>query len=180
MHGRDPALPTLDALSRERTPYMIDTDDYITELMTGLNDAWKLAKENILIAQDRQKKTYDRAAKDPKLTVGQRVLVHMPTELQGKTWKFARPFHGPFRIVSLTPTNAEVKLIDEPRAEAMFVSLRRVRPCYQELSDTSWRGTASKRYTPRTPAAATSSSEPEARSTYTGLMTRSRNARTGT
>lgn len=72
---RDPALPTLDALSRERTPYMVDLDDYKTDLHTGLSSAWKLAQENIKIAQTRQKITYDRTAKEPTLKVGQRVMV---------------------------------------------------------------------------------------------------------
>ena len=79
LYGRDPALPTLDALSRERTPYMVDLDDYKTELTTGLASAWKLAQENIVEAQQRQKITYDKSAKEPTLTVGQRVMVHMPT-----------------------------------------------------------------------------------------------------
>lgn len=47
LYGRDPALPTLDSLSRERTPYMVDLDDYKLDLVTGLTDAWKLAQENV-------------------------------------------------------------------------------------------------------------------------------------
>jgi len=70
-------------------------------------------------------------------------------EVQGTTWKFARPFHGPFRVVSLTPTNADVRLIDEPRSDSMFVSLSRVRPCYGELPDASWRRSTPKRYIPK-------------------------------
>ena len=124
----------------------------------------------------RPKITYDKSAKEPTLTVGQRVMVHMPTELQGKTWKFARPFHGPFRVVALTPTNAEVRLIDEPRSDSMFVSLNRIRPCYEELPDTSWRGSTPRKYTPRQPPkdALTPASPPSEQQVYTGPMTRSR------
>ena len=32
LYCKDPALPTLDALSCERTPYVIDVDDYKTKL----------------------------------------------------------------------------------------------------------------------------------------------------
>ena len=81
LYGRDPALPTLDSLSRERTPYMVDLDDYKLDLTTGLADVWKLAQ----IAQGRQKVTYDRSSKESTVKVGQRVMVHMPSELQGKT-----------------------------------------------------------------------------------------------
>jgi len=179
LYGRDPTLPTLDALLRERTPYMVDLDDYKTELTTGMASAWKLAQENIATAQQRQKATYDRKAKEPTLTVGQRVMVHMPNEVQGTTWKFARPFHGPFRVVSLTPTNAEVRLIDEPRSDSMFVSLSRVRPCYEELPDASWRGSTPKRYIPKQLSKDTTPSCPsEQQQSYIGPMTRSRTLQT--
>ena len=32
LYGRDPTLPTLEALSRERSPYMVDLADYKTEV----------------------------------------------------------------------------------------------------------------------------------------------------
>ena len=178
LYGRDPALPTLDALSRKRTPYMVDLDDYKTELTTGLASAWKIAGENIAVAQTRQKANFDRTTKEPKVTIGQRVLVHMPAELHGKTWKFAHPFHGPFRVLSLTPTNAEVRLIDEPRSDSMFVSLSRVRPSYEELPDTSWRGSKPTKYTPKSVPKDATTTTPNSRSeqqmSYSGPMTRSR------
>lgn len=80
------------------------------------------------------------------MKVGQRVMVHMPSELQGKTWKLARPYNGPFRVLKVTPTNAEVCLVGEPKSDSMCVSLTRIRPCYQELLDTSWRGSIPRKY----------------------------------
>jgi len=177
LYSHDPTLPTLDALLRERTPYLVDLDDYKTELTTGMASAWKLAQENIATAQQRQKATYNRKAKEPTLTVG-RVMVHMPNELQGTTWKFARPFHGPFRVVSLTPTNAEVRLIDEPRSDSMFVSLSRVRPCYEELPEHPGEG-LHPRYIPKQLSRDTKPSCPsEQHQSYTGPMTRSRTLHT--
>ena len=178
LYGRDPALPTLDALSHKRTPYMVDLDDYKTELLTALTSAWELAKSNITTAQDRQKTTFDRTAKESNLTVGQRVMVHMPSELQGRTWKFARPYHGPFRVLSLTPTNAEVQLIDEPHSDPLFVSLSRVRACYDELPDVSWKGSSPAKYASRSSKPDVQSCQPDrgGPSPYTGPMTRSRAA----
>ena len=75
VYGWDPVLPMLDTLSPEHTAYMVDLDDYKTELPTGLNSTRKLAQENIQIAQQRQKKTYDRTAKESTLAVGQRVMI---------------------------------------------------------------------------------------------------------
>ncbi len=84
LYGRDPALPTLDALLREPTPYMVDLDNYKTEILTGLNSAWTLAQDNIKITQQRQKATYDRTMKETPLKVGQRVMVHMPMNCKEK------------------------------------------------------------------------------------------------
>ena len=58
LYGRDPMLPTLEALSRDRSPYMLDINDYKTELTTGLNSAWKTAKECTTVNQERQKASY--------------------------------------------------------------------------------------------------------------------------
>ena len=59
-------------------------------------------------------------------------MVHMPQSVSGIVWKLARPFYGPYRVLSLTSTNAEVKLIDKLDSECN-VALNRVRLCYPEL-----------------------------------------------
>ena len=43
-------------------------------------------------------------------------------------------------MVSVTPTNAKVVLVDKPDEDSIFVLLTRVRPCYDELPDISWTG----------------------------------------
>ena len=140
LYGRDPRLPSECALTVPTTPYMIDLQDYRSELTTSLSDAWLTAKEHIAHAQDKQKQQYDKKAKESPVKVGDRVMVHMPGTVKGKAWKLVRPFHGPYRVVSVTPTNAEVRLVDQPEADSIFVSLSRVRPCYSEMADVSWSG----------------------------------------
>ena len=71
------------------------------------------------------------------MKVGDRVMVHMPGSVKGKAWKLVIPFHGPYRVVSV---NAKVRLVDQPGADAVFVSLSRVHPCYLEMADVSWSG----------------------------------------
>ena len=144
LYGRDPRLPTQTALDQPRTEYLVDMDDYRTELVSNLSSAWKAANENVGIAQSKQKKYYDLHSKDPKYRVGDRVMVYMPKDVSGKTWKFARPYHGPFRVVSITPTNAEVQLIDGTDP-SIFVAIDRLRKCYPEQLDTSWVGGKKKR-----------------------------------
>ena len=69
--------------------------------------------------------------------VGERVMVCMPGDVSGKTWKLARPYHGLFRILSLTPTNAEVQLIENPGDPSLLSRLMR---CYPEMTNASWTG----------------------------------------
>ena len=67
-------------------------------------------------------------------------MVYMPGDVIGKNWKLARPYHGPFRILSLTPTNTEAQLIEKPGDPSLFVALSRLRRCYPEMTDASWTG----------------------------------------
>ena len=106
LYDRDLRLPTQTALDQPRTEYLVDMEDYWTELVSNLSSAWKAARENMEISQSKQKKYYNLHSKNPNYRVGDRVMVHMPREVSGKDWKLARPYHGPYRVISVTPTNA--------------------------------------------------------------------------
>ena len=152
--------------------YVYDVDDYKSELVQGLTSAWETAAECIKTAQGRQKSIYDCGAKEMAFKVGDRVMVHMPHESTGKTVKLARPY----RILNMTPTNAEVRLVDMPDDPSIFVSLNRVRPCYAELPNRSWSGHRTKRKR-RSKSSATTTADPPASPElppYTGPVTRSR------
>ena len=142
LYGRDPCVPTSTVLTYQRSPYTVD---YKSEMMTNLNQAWKLAQENIKAAQKLQKTQYDKNTRDGILKVGDRVMVLMPTEAKGEKRKLAWPFHGPFRVLTVTSTNAEVRLVDDPKAASIFVALDRVRLCYPEQADVTWTGRSKKR-----------------------------------
>ena len=80
------------------------------------------------------------------MKVGDIVMIHMPGTVKGKAWKLVKPFHGKYRVVSVTPTNAEVKLANQTGIDAIiFVSLSRVHPCYSEMADVSWSGNSKSR-----------------------------------
>ena len=140
LYGRDSRVPTESALSFQRSPYVIDYDDYKEELMDNLSSAWKNAQMHIARAQSNQKRYYNRHANENKVRKGDRVMVFMPIETQGRDRKLARPYHGPYRVLNATPTNVEVSLIDKPNDPSIFISLDRVTPCYPELGDCSWTG----------------------------------------
>ena len=138
-------MPMETVLSRPAPLYPVEIEDYRRELIMKLSSAWTIAREKIKGAQRAQKLQYDRGAKDPSFRIGHRVMVYMPGEVQGKDRKLARPFHGRYRIVSLTPTNAEVVLVDHPKEPFIFVALQRVRRCYGEMSNVPWTGPLRKR-----------------------------------
>ena len=109
----------------------MDMDDYRTELVMSMTKAKKIATENICRAQRKQKAFYDRHSGDAKYKVG---MVYMPRDVSGKRRKIARPYHGPYRFLSVTPTNAEVQLIKSPTDPSLFVAISRLQP---DMSDTS-------------------------------------------
>ena len=67
------------------------------------------------------------------------MFVYMPAAKKGKAHKFARPFHGPYRVLELTANDAKVVPVDKPRDTPILVALDRVRHCPDELpSDQFW------------------------------------------
>ena len=56
MYGRDPSLPTETVLSKPPSPYLVDVEDYRSELTTRMSTAWTIARERIEKPQQAQKK----------------------------------------------------------------------------------------------------------------------------
>ena len=86
--------------------YAIDIEDYKTEFVVSLRKARECAREQTEVAQYRQKKLYDRKCQEATYKVGERVMVYMPIDASGKDRKLACPYHEPYRILAVTPTNA--------------------------------------------------------------------------
>ena len=162
VYGRDARLPTETVLSHVRSPYMVDINDYKSELLTNLSLAWRLAAENVQAAQSRQKKYYDRSTQQIKLAVGDRVMVYMPSDLQGDEHKLQCPFHGPYRVLCVTDTNAEVRLVDSPAEDPIFVNLNRIRLCHPEQGDSTWTGARRKNRRKKKRSAPIASTQPTA------------------
>ena len=70
LYGREPQVPTSDALAQPRTIYQVDFPDYLTEMVANLSDAWALAHRNIEKAQRKQKEQYDKKSSASALQVG--------------------------------------------------------------------------------------------------------------
>ena len=78
---------------------------------------------------------YDSGRPEMDLKVGERVMIYIPSDTQGKDRMLARPFHGPYRVLAVTPTNAEVRLVGQPTGESISMSLNRVRRCFPKQGD---------------------------------------------
>lgn len=126
LYGRDPRIPSESVLNQQVSKYVVDNQDYRHDLVDSFNTAWTLAREHIKGAQERQKCSYDKKAKEHQFKPGDRVMIHMPGTVSGKAWKLARPYHGPYRVISVTPTNVEARLIEDVDAEPIFVAVNGV------------------------------------------------------
>ena len=135
LHGRDPRLPSALELDPPSRPGEIPLDSYKEELVSNLSEAWDLARHQVKKAQKAQKKAYDRRSKDVQFGVGERVFVYMPQDKATKAYKFARPFHGPFRVVEVWETGLTVQPVDKPDEKTIRVAFNRVRRCPEPISN---------------------------------------------
>lgn len=108
-------------------------NDYKSEVAQDLQSAWEVARQNVEKAQKRQKKYYDRHAREVTYKVGQRVFLYTPSAKSGQSYKFALPYKGPFRILGVKDNVAEIQNIDQPTAEVLRVALSRLRHCPKEI-----------------------------------------------
>ena len=135
LYGRDPRLPTDAALCAPINRRYVEIDDYKSELVAGLSEAWELARTHVQQAQRRQKKSYDRRSRDPLYQVGDRVFLYMLAAKTGTAHKLARPFHGPYRVLEVTHSDVRVVPVDRPQDTLIFVAMARVRHCPPEIPE---------------------------------------------
>ena len=135
LYGRDPRLPTEASLSPPIARAHYHLDDYKTQAVTRMSEAWQLAQVKIVNAQRRQKTHYDRGAKPSTFRVGDRVFVFNPALKAGKAHKLALPFQGPYRVKAVYETGLDVYPIDRRENTSIRVALDRVRRCPEEVPE---------------------------------------------
>ena len=106
VYNRDPRQPLDSKLAHAEVQYT-DPKDYRTQLLHGLRKVREIAKNNILKAQEKQKRLYDLHAHAVKFNVGDQVLL----KVRPKPDKFSPKFEGPYTIAQQTsPVNYLVQL----------------------------------------------------------------------
>jgi len=137
LYGQDPRLPTvLDMDGGFKGE--VDTDTYKEEITSKMNEALELARGNIKKAQKSQKICHDQRSKPLNFKVGDRVMVYIPAAKACKAYKFARPFHSPYRIIAQGETGAVIRPVDKPQAKSIRVAYDRLRYCSKLLPDKFW------------------------------------------
>ena len=175
LYGRDPQLPTSEMLEPQIDRITYNLDDYKTEMVKHMSEAWKLAQENVKHAQKSQKKHYDKGVREHKVKEGDRVFVYMPSAKKGKAHKLARPFHGPYRVIETVDNGVMVTPIDRPQETPIRVAMDRVRRCPKEIPDTFWpehkkRGNQAKPAETKQPTVADAAPEPESTGVWAGRL----------
>lgn len=111
----------------------IDLSYYKTEVSSNLTEAWKLAEERIKKAQTHQKKQHDKFVRNNKFAEGDVVFPYDPSLKTGKAYKFAKPFHGPYKIVHFVRGGAEIQLVAKPKSKLIRVAFNRLQHCPKEI-----------------------------------------------
>ena len=102
-----------------------------------MSTTWEKAQSQVKRAQKKQKQQHDKHAHPATFSSGDRVFMYMPAKTTGKTQKFARPFHGPYRVLKVFKQGVSVRPVDDPRANPIRISLDCVRRCL-EVPDAFW------------------------------------------
>ena len=120
--GHDCRTPTEACYLPDTPAQVTSVEDYREELVLPLTSARNLAAQAIQKAQERYKRNYDQRSTytTTPFRVGDWVLVHMPQDESGLQRKLSRPWHGPFRIISIS--DPDVLLTKVKTARRRFTS----------------------------------------------------------
>ena len=73
--------------------------------MLNLSLVRKSALENIRKSQGRYKAQYDINSNNYQYRVGDWILIRFSSDETGKQRKLSRPWHGPYRVITVNDTN---------------------------------------------------------------------------
>lgn len=117
MHGRDPVLP-VEAVMCPPTITYTSSDDYKSEMVTRLQEAFTLAKDNLQAAQRKQKEQYDLKSDVINYAIGEKIWVFNPSTKPGLSTKLLHNWHGPYIIIDkLSDVNYKIQMCDSKKSE---------------------------------------------------------------
>ena len=129
--GHDCRTPTEACYLTDTPAQVTSVEDYREELVLSLTSARDLAAQAIQKSQERYKRNYDRRSTytTTPWRVGDWVMVHMPQDESGPQRKLSRPWHGPFRISSISDPDVLLTKVYFPQDCDIHVHQSRVKAC---------------------------------------------------
>ncbi|UYV74124.1 K02A2.6-like [Cordylochernes scorpioides] len=124
IHGREP-LTFLDSTFDwpEVPPKSGDFDDYISNLLTIVEESKKISMARTMARQDKSKQVYDKHRREVNFSPDDLVLIWTPIRKVGRADKLQKNYIGPFKIIRKTsPVNYEVKEVTGRGKKIVHVS----------------------------------------------------------
>ena len=136
MFGREPLL-AVDLLigSVEGIKPTTSTASFVDDLSEHLQIIHEIARTNMSVASDRQKKNYDHRKNFHVYVEGESVFLFNPVRKKGVSPKLQSFWDGPFLVVQKL-SDLVYKIQKSPTAKPRVVHHDRLKPCYEKL--TSW------------------------------------------
>ena len=129
LYGREPRLAP-DVSLLPPTDLSTSVAEHRRRIVTQIETAQSLARDNIARAQELMKLQYDRTAADAPFEVGERCWVYTPKVKRGLKKKLCHLWHGPFRICrKLSPVHYQLRTCDN-RLVATTVHANRMKRFY--------------------------------------------------
>lgn len=109
--GRKVNIPSSFKQGTESVGPFYAHGDYIAELKHNLNTAFKVARDNLKIAKETQKKQVDKHSKQVEFKVGDEVQLLNEAVRQGRSKKLGPQWNGPYTIVDkIGEVNFKIKM----------------------------------------------------------------------
>ena len=133
LYGREPRLP-VDVSLLPSSNESRSVNEHRARIVQTLEEAQNIARTNIQRAQQNMKNIYDRTARDPEFTIGDKVWVFTPKTKKGLSRKLMHHWHGPFRIVAkCSPVHFKLRTCDN-RLVSITVHANRMKRYYHPES----------------------------------------------
>ena len=116
-----------------------NVSNYREQMMLSLSSARNLANEVNRGSQKKYKAQYDKSARDPKLMIGDWVLVYFAQDETGKNRKLSQPWHGPYKIIYKKDPDVIASKIYFPDDPAIQIHQGRVQMCPTSFPGNFWK-----------------------------------------
>jgi hypothetical protein len=133
LYGREATLP-VDAMLQVPEKFL-NNADYVSELLTKLASAHRIAKENLLEMKTKRESNNSDLKDSYRLNYneGDRVYLFVPDKKAGKSNKLRHRWHGPFEVLErLSAVNYRIQLIGTngkaSKQKIFIVNVRRLKP----------------------------------------------------